>query len=104
MKRKAAGRTNPFYVLLVAVGIAFLVTACAYGVMAYRDVAFSAADRQIASSGLIGFIDQHGMTALAVEVGLLGLFTVGAISTDSYWQRRSAAAEELSTAAAREDS
>jgi hypothetical protein len=99
MKRKAAGRKNPFYVLLVAVGIAFLVTACAYGVMAYRDVAFSATDRQIASSGLIGFIDQHGMTALAIEIGLLGLFTVGAISTDSYWQRASSAAEEQPTAA-----
>ena len=33
---KAREPVNPFYVLLVLLGIVFLVTACAYGVMAYR--------------------------------------------------------------------
>ncbi|NIP70185.1 MAG: hypothetical protein GTO04_13695 [Planctomycetales bacterium] len=73
--------------MLVAVGIAFLLTASAYGVMAYRDVAFSANGQRLEASGLVGWIDRHGLTALAIEVGLLGLLTVGAIGTDSYWQR-----------------
>jgi len=60
MKRSAAERTNPFYLLLVAVGIAFLITACAYGLMAYRDVAFSVDGEEPAASGLLGFIDQSG--------------------------------------------
>ncbi len=79
---------NPFYILLVLVGFAFVVTACAYGMMAYRDV--TAADG-VGSAGLLHLMNAHGGTILAVEVVLLGLFTVGAIGTDEFWQRRQAA-------------
>ena len=79
---------NPFYVLLVIVGTAFIVSACAYGVMAYRDVAIGTAGEAAEATGLMGFMDQHGMAILGIEVLLLGLFTVGAIGTDEYWQRR----------------
>ncbi len=89
--------------LLVAVGIAFLVTACAYGVMAYRDVAFSAAGQPRDDSGYSRWMDQHGITALAVEVALLGLFTLGAISTDSYWQRHGPSGQPRSAEQERED-
>jgi hypothetical protein len=77
---------NPFYVLLIVVGVAFLVTACAYGVMAFRDVATSETE-QPPGSGLMEFMDRYGMLLLGAEVILLGLFTVGAIGTDEFWQR-----------------
>lgn len=42
------------------------------------------------------FMDQHGMKLLVGEVLLLGLFTVGAIGTDEYWQRRATNLKENS--------
>ena len=79
---------NPFYVLLVIVGIAFVVSACAFGVMAYRGVSLGRSGEPLAAGGLMAFMDQHGMILLGAQVLLLGLFTVGAIGTDEFWQRR----------------
>ena len=56
--------------------------------MAYRDVAVGLNGETTDAGGLMGFMDQHGMAVLGIEVVLLGLFTVGAIGTDEYWQRR----------------
>jgi len=93
---KAKKPVNPFYVLLVVVGVAFVITSCAYGVMAYRDVSLGGSDAAVEDRGLIGFMDRHGMMLLGVEVGLLGVLTVGAIGTDDYWRRRLAKAGESS--------
>jgi hypothetical protein len=99
-------RANPFYVLLVIFGIAFSLTACAYGVMAFRAVrgAVFESDRRAAygvnamsdatasespaGKALLRFLDEHGAFLLGVELGLLALATIGAIGTDGYWGRQ----------------
>lgn len=78
---------NPFYVLLVIVGIVFTVTACAYGVMAVK---MSTAQGISASSGsgLMELMSKHGLVILLVELVILALATFAAIGTDEYWQKR----------------
>ncbi len=109
---KKKSRTNPFYLLLVIFGIAFSLTACAYGVMAFRavhgaDVAgfkkrsatggrwtgtsdpagdLSAAETP-AGRSLLTFLDDHGAQLLGIELALLAVATFGAIGTDGYWNR-----------------
>lgn len=83
---------NPFYFFLVLVGVVFLLTACSYGVMAfkkrdYQEAAASAA----AGSGLTEFMDEHGMTLLLVELAVLAVATFGAMATDRHWIRRAEA-------------
>jgi hypothetical protein len=75
---------NPFYALLVAVGVAFALTACAYGVMTVRGLDPHAADEE----GLVGLMDRHGLTIMAVELALLAVLTVLAIATDECWSRQ----------------
>lgn len=86
---KKSGGLNPFYVLLVLIGIAFTLTACAYGVMAFKVVRTKA---EVAEDGegaaLLTYLDEHGATLMAVEVALLALCTVAAMATDRYWIRR----------------
>jgi hypothetical protein len=81
---------NPFYVVLVLAGTVFCVTACAYGVMAFRDLKGGHAAVDADSGGLMEFLDQHGAKLLAAEVAVLALATVGAMWTDSFWTRRAA--------------
>jgi hypothetical protein len=75
---------NPFYRALLAVGVVFAISACAYGVMTVRGLDPRLADEQ----GLMGLMNQHGLTILVVELVLLGLLTVAAIGTDDFWTRR----------------
>jgi hypothetical protein len=84
--RKSA---NPFYALLVIAGVAFVVTAAAYCVMAYRQrEAVVTADATECEHPLIVWMSEHGATALLSELGILAVATFGAIGTDDYWQRR----------------
>jgi hypothetical protein len=78
---------NPFYVLVVVVGVAFTITACAYGTMAYRAIASTEAP----TSGLMVFLDRHGVQVLAVELVILGAATMGAIWLDQFRWRESQA-------------
>ena len=82
---------NPFYILLVIVGIAFVLTACCYGVMAFkqRDPYQLSADAR-SGQALIELVDEHGAKLLLVELLILTVATVGAISTDQYWSKRAA--------------
>jgi hypothetical protein len=105
--------TNPFYVLLVAAGIAFALTACAYSVMTLKAVRPPEAQAPSAGGGrdratkqvrpsrplgyqaptaggaaLLVFLDEHGAGLMAGELALLALATVAAIGTDRYWGRR----------------
>jgi hypothetical protein len=88
---------NPFYILLVAAGLSFVITVTAYCVMAVRDA--RPARPQTAESSsmpdsehpLMLWMRQHGEPALLSELGLLAVFTFAAIGTDSYWQRRARA-------------
>ena len=98
MKRKEARRTNPFYVLLVLVGCTFVVTACAYGVMAFSDVAVSNSGEQLSPHSLNALLDRHGMVALLTQVVLLGVFSVAAMGTDQYWQRRDGSLDHSTSA------
>jgi membrane protein required for beta-lactamase induction len=88
---KKAGGVNPFYVLLVLVGVAFTLTACAYGVMAFKVVRTKerAAD-QPAGAALLTYLDENGAKLMGIELALLGLCSAAAMATDRYWIRREA--------------
>jgi hypothetical protein len=81
---------NPFYVLLVIVGTAFVITACAYGVTAMRALrpVRAVAAAQEKPNSLIDFMSKHGEMLLVGELLVLAVATVGAISTDGYWARK----------------
>jgi hypothetical protein len=63
--------------------------------MAFREARPMALDAaQVAAAAphpLMAWMSRHGNTALIVELSMLAVFTVGAIGTDDYWQRREAA-------------
>jgi hypothetical protein len=85
-------RTNPFYVLLVAIGMAFTVTACAYFVMALRESGAGGRRVDVAATSdtqgpqsLLDFLNRHGVKLLIIELAILALATCGAIGTDRWW-------------------
>ncbi|MBI3839203.1 MAG: hypothetical protein HY288_14885 [Planctomycetia bacterium] len=78
---------NPFYILLAVVGVAFFVTAFAYGAMTYRALQPAGA-RQIGNHELWNFLDLHGVQLLGVELGLLAGATYGAMWLDGYRLRQ----------------
>jgi hypothetical protein len=92
-------RTNPFYVLLVAAGALFAITACGYAVMALkqmREDTFAAAlakstsgDPNLAapSASFVDFFDRHGVRLMVGELVVLGIATLAAIGTDRFWTR-----------------
>lgn len=77
---------NPFYAALVVVGLAFAFTACAYTVMSFRNLDPHSLDEP----GLGMLMKRHGLMILVVELGLLSVLTIAAISTDDYWSNRAA--------------
>jgi hypothetical protein len=81
---------NPFYGLLLVAGIAFAMTAIAFGVMAFRDrdMAGKHPGAAVDNHPLMAWMSDHGDKALLYELAALAVFTVGAIATDDYWQRR----------------
>jgi hypothetical protein len=86
---KAKAGVNPFYVLLVLVGVVFFVTAFAYGVMAFRaDRLGRTAAAQQKPTGLMAYLDEHGGQLLTWELLALAVATTAAIGSDSYWSRR----------------
>ncbi len=78
---------NPFYAVVVVAGAAFCITACAYGVLTFRALRGLrlAADQ---GASMMAFIDRHGAAIMTAELLILGVATVGAISTDKFWRRR----------------
>lgn len=82
--------TNPFYALLVLVGIGFFVTATTYFVMTLRADRLGRDSHDVPqANSLMRFMDQHGGQLLTGELLLLGVCTVAAMASDSYWSRRS---------------
>lgn len=77
---------NPFYGLLIVVGVAFLLTAISYGLMAFREVSGHGADTS--GSAWMLFLDRHGGTVLMGEVLLLVLASLAAMATDRFWTSR----------------
>ena len=73
---------NPFHGLVAALGILFVITACAYATMLYRSIHLAAqADR---AEGLMALLDRHGMSLLAAELTALGAATFAAIWLDRF--------------------
>jgi len=81
--------TNPFYVALLPVGVAFVLTACAFVVMMLRGNDPYPTDQ----ARLIQLMERHGIVMMTVEVAILAILTVAAIATDGFWMRRLEAAE-----------
>jgi hypothetical protein len=83
---------NPFHGLVAALGILFVITACAYATMLYRSIHLAAQ-----AEGLMALLDRHGMSLLAAELTALGAATFAAIWLDRFravaqdQQRRDAA-------------
>jgi hypothetical protein len=90
--RRSSKFANPFYALLLVAGIAFALTATAYGVMAFREARpqpmDAEANESTAEHSLMAWMSDHGEAALLTELGFLAVFVFGAIGTDDYWQRR----------------
>jgi hypothetical protein len=84
---------NPFYILLVALGVVFLVTACAYGAMAFRAIAPARANVQ--PHPLTEFLDQHGVIVLGWELGLLAAATFAAMGLDRWRSGRQQAGSAI---------
>ena len=83
--------TNPFYILLLLAGVAFAITACAYGVMTVRQLQqgrsarrMMTADEEVPKSGesFNTLVDQHAPMVMIAELVLLGIGTFGAIAYD----------------------
>ena len=79
---------NPFYALLVPAGFIFVVTAFAYGYMAFQAVNLVRAEagRQ-AGHPLFQWLRANGDRTMLIELAVLGVLTVGAIGTDRFWDR-----------------
>ena len=85
---------NPFYALLIPVGMAFVVTGFAYGFMAFQMVnAGSGGADLYADHPLFAWLQVHGNTAMLVELAVLAVLTVGAIGTDGWWTERDVTSE-----------
>ena len=79
---------NPFYVLLIPAGLVFVVTAFAYGYMAFQAVnAVRAEAGRHLDHPLFQWLRVHGNTALLIQLAVLAVLTVGAIATDRYWDK-----------------
>lgn len=84
--------TNPFYVLLMAAGTAFALTACAYGVMAVKMLEPAQVAREGDSSRFfVETMDRHGLAIMLVELAVIAVCTFAAIASDGFWTRRAAA-------------
>jgi hypothetical protein len=99
---KAKAPVNPFYVLVVVFGVVFVITACAYGTMAYRAIA-PAVDAQARDQGLMGFLDRYGVQLLGIELAVLGAASLGAMWLDQVRSRRDAATMGRQAAATEAD-
>lgn len=91
---KKKKRVNPFYILLVLAGIVFAVTACAYGVMAVKqmhatDIQFTraAAEPQghARDADFVQFMDDYGARLMLGELAVLAVTSAAAIGTDRFW-------------------
>ena len=100
MGKKNKKPFNPFYVLLILVGIAFCITACAYGVMTVRGLhgANAAGAMTSETHPMMSWLDEHGFRLMMIEIGVLAVFTFSAIGTDEYWTNQERKKSQQSTA------
>ncbi len=85
---------NPFYVLLVGVGILFAINVFAFYLMTYQASQPSLGAAEIQSSDLNRdhplwtLLDAYGETMMWCELAALAVLTFLAIGTDEFWSRR----------------
>ena len=75
---------NPFYAVLLVVGVAFALTCCAYTVMSFRQLDPHAIDEP----GMVALMKDHGIKIMLGELSVLGVLTFAAIGTDEFWTKR----------------
>ena len=77
---------NPFYTLLIPVGMTFVVTVFAYGLMASLEVSATNPEvRAHARHPLFEWLNTNGTKAVTWQLAALGVLTLGAIGTDHWW-------------------
>jgi CDP-diglyceride synthetase len=77
---------NPFYTLLIPMGMVFVVTVFAYGFMAFLEVNATNPEAQAqARHPLFAWLNKNGTETVLWELAVLGVLTVGAIGTDHWW-------------------
>lgn len=81
-------RLNPFYVMLAPVGVAFVITAFAYYVMAFQSVAPTRGAAGHQAHPLLKWLRAHGDVAMLAELATLAVLTFAAIATDHLWGKR----------------
>jgi hypothetical protein len=86
--------TNPFYVLVVLVGILFCLTACAYGVMTVKYLHASdmsdmsdMSDDSESDKQFLAFLDHHGLAIMLAQILVMAVAAVAAMVTDRYWEQ-----------------
>jgi hypothetical protein len=80
---------NLFYFLAMMFGIAFTITACAFGLMMLKSIRPDGLPRPgQPGSGLMDLLSQHGVAILAVEVSGLAILSLAAIWLDHVRGRR----------------
>jgi uncharacterized protein YneF (UPF0154 family) len=85
---------NPFYVLLLVVGLLFFVTVCGYAVMTVRGMSTMANDTpDVSANQLMVLMDEHGFALLMGELVALAVVTFAAMATDQHWMRRQKTSE-----------
>ena len=80
--------THPLYYLVGVLGVAFTVTACAYGVMSFRSDRGGDMYSRATNAGLMSLMREHGGTVLGVEIIALAVASVAAIAADGRAARR----------------
>ncbi|RIK84026.1 MAG: hypothetical protein DCC68_02415 [Planctomycetota bacterium] len=80
--------THPLYYLVGVLGVAFTVTACAYGVMSFRSDRGGDAYGRETSAGLLGLMREHGGKVLGAEIAALAIAAVAAMAADGRATRR----------------
>ena len=97
-------RANPFYLLLVIVGVIFTLTACAYGVLTIKAMRIGAMPRVGEQGyGLMKTLSNHGGKILGGELAVLTFATIGAIWLDDTRRKRLRSRPETSLAAEHEN-
>ncbi len=92
----AKSRHNPFYVLLIPAGMAFVVTAFAYGLMSFQAAnGVGLETQEHAAHPLYQWLRVHGDAAIVVELVLLAILTIGAMAFDSWSAAEASSAKQF---------
>ena len=86
---------NPFYVLLMLFGTAFVITASSYVLMCLRQQRTSpyasvTLPSETQATEFDALLEENGLTMMLIELSLLAGASIAAMATDSYWERRAA--------------